>query len=248
MKDLKVYKSYKKAYKNNEKKINKRFEKLKGKYGIMSEEYVLSSKDWEVYHELNILRSILPLDSFTFRKYLQGYGMYAIVTRDWVRELVKWLDGRKVLEIMSGRGWIAKTVQEEGGHIIATDNKSSYQDWKSKGSELSDIENLSAVDAIKKYGKDVDFVLMAWPPYNEPQAADVVKAIQKVNPDIKIIYIGESEGGCTANDKFFELVTEIEDEEFESLNAYYNPYDSDVESGFIQLQDSIYLYEVGGDK
>ena len=248
MKDLKVYKSYKKAYKNNGKKINKRFKKLTGKYGIMCEEDVISSKDWETYHELNNLRRLLPYDSCTFRRYLREYGMYAIVTRDWVRELVKWLDGRKVLEVMSGRGWIAKTVQEEGGHIIATDNKSSYQGWRSKGSELCDIENLSAVDAIEKYGKDVDFVLMAWPPYNEPQASHVVREIQKVNPDIKIIYIGESQGGCTADEEFFDLVTGIEDDTFEAVAEYYNAYDYDDELGFMPIEDLLYLYEVGGDK
>ena len=248
MKDLKVYDSYEEMVRARKKEEEDRIIELENIIKNVDNKKLPESEYKEIVKELGNIQFNKELSipsTFSDRINQQRYGMYAIVTRDWVRELVEWLDGRKVLEVMSGRGWIAKTIREEGGDIIATDNMSSYQNWRDKGlSELCDIENLSAVDAIKKYGKDVDFVLMAWPPYNKPQATDVAKEIQKVNPDIKIIYIGESQGGCTADEEFFDLVTEIEDDTFEVVGEFYNTHDWVLRA----LNDFMYLYKVGGNK
>ena len=92
--------------------------------------------------------------------------------------------------------------------------------WKRK--TFTHIEVMDAIDAIKKFGKEVEFIIMSWPPYNEPIAYEVLKTMREVNPNLKLIFIGEDYGGCTADDNFFDNVKEIEDKEIINHLDYIN--------------------------
>ena len=65
----------------------------------------------------------------------------------------------------------------------------------------ADVETLPAVDSVEKYN-DADCLFICWPEYNKSYAAD---ALSKFSGKY-IIYIGENEGGCTANDEFFDIL------------------------------------------
>jgi len=135
------------------------------------------------------------------RSFCTKRGMWAIVDKQWTKELAKWIDDRKCLEIMAGVGWLSKALSNHGIDIIATDDSS----WTTKGkrhenmSPVHPIEKLDAINAIKKY-KERDILLVSWPPYTDET---IVKCCDEWGYDKPIIYIGEGEGGCCATKSFW---------------------------------------------
>ena len=139
------------------------------------------------------------------RVYCTERGMWAIVTKDLATALANWIQNRRVLEVMAGRGWLAKALDEQGVDIIATDNNS----WDDRHSKLLvsifPVERLDAVIAVEKYSDKSDVLLVSWPPYGDEAICDVARAWGITRP---IIYFGEGWGGCNAPDEFFEHFVE----------------------------------------
>ena len=135
-------------------------------------------------------------------------GMWAIVYDEWIKELALWIGNRTCLEIMAGAGWMAKALAAHGVDIIATDDYS----WEKKHSGNHNIlrkyqysvEELEASEATKKY-QDRDILICSWP-YMDNEFANACKNWQGK----PIVYIGEGESGCTANDEFFQGFEEDE--------------------------------------
>lgn len=157
------------------------------------------------------------LNSFNaslFRNYAIQYMGFALITKKFVRDLSKYIGDNKCLEIMSGQGCLSKSLRDEGIDIIATDNYS--WDGRIDMSDLwTDIEKIDCLDAIRKYGKDVSYIICSWIPYENPIGYEALKLMNEVNSNCRMIVIGEGYGGCTADDLFFENLEEIEiNEEF----------------------------------
>src|SRR5690606_33976279 len=92
------------------------------------------------------------------------HGMFASVDAAWSKELAARLTGMRVLEVMAGRGWLAKAMREHGVTWVATDDHSWWQ------SSVAEVEKLDAVEAVKTYRDQVDVLAISWPPYNDPIA------------------------------------------------------------------------------
>jgi len=152
-------------------------------------------------------------EAFRLRETFLKKGMFALVSWQWVKPFAKWIGNKKCLEVMAGRGWLSLALQSLGVDIIATDDYSwpKYKEW---GELVTDVEELDTVEAIKKYGKDIDLLIMSWP-WMDDNAYNTIKELNTINPDAQIIYIGEGYGGCTASDEFHEHFQEIEDEAFQ---------------------------------
>ena len=99
-------------------------------------------------------------------------GMYAFVSWRWLNKFIDWLDGRKVLEVMAGRGWWTHGLRQKGVDVIATDDFS----WMNRGwiNTLTEVEEMDAIEAVERYGKKIDFVTMGWP-YMDNTAYRVIK-------------------------------------------------------------------------
>ena len=149
--------------------------------------------------------------------YIQLMG-YSLVCRSWVRPLAQFIGSQKVLEIMSGTGALAKARRDEGTDIIATDNFS----WKATfAGQWTKVEKRNALSAIRKYGKSVDFILMSWP-YLDDMALKSLERMRSINPNCRLIYIGEPKGGCNANDSFFNsAVLDEADNALDSVRQAY---------------------------
>lgn len=143
-------------------------------------------------------------------------GMFAFVSWKWVNPFSEWIGKRKVLEVMAGAGWLAKALREKGIDIIATDDHSwsKLQKW----GDVTEVKELKALEAIEKYGRKVDIMIMSWP-YMDKNAYKAIKKLHEVNPQALVVYIGEGNGGCTADSNFFESFFPVADEEFESKVA-----------------------------
>lgn len=165
--------------------------------------------------------------SFSFsilREHFIKIQGYPFVTKDWIKELSKLLRGKKVLEVMCGLGTISYALKNEGIDIIATDDISWKETWKNAYNHYCEIEELDAIEAIDKYGKDIDYIIMSWPPYEDPIAYKVLQKMREVNKDAAIIYLGEGYGGCTADNLFHYRVNIIENDIIDNVNSIYKPW------------------------
>ena len=150
---------------------------------------------------------------------------FSFINNDYAEQMANFLKGKKVLEVMSGNGFFSRMLKEKGVDLISTDlyvgNDNPYGLVKVLD---KDIERIDAIEAVEKYGKEVNYIIMSWPPYNKPIGSQVVKKIKEVCPNVKIIYIGETEGGCTADDYFFEITERVNDEAFEPVKYSYESW------------------------
>jgi len=170
------------------------------------------TSDWEYSSVAN---------SYQIRHEWQEKGMYAMVTWDWVNPLVKYIGKRRVIEVMSGAGWLAGALREKGVNIMATDNYS----WADKrGWEMqTEVEKINCFKAIEQYGRSRSLLIMSWP-YMDDKAYHCARLYHSVNPSGKIIYIGESQGGCTANDKFFSHTETVRTKSFQQVIYNYKTW------------------------
>lgn len=194
-------------------------------------------KSYYHYFDEKVVEDI-PNEIFIDEKYasLREYCVFrmgfSVVTKRNCRILAQIINEKKVLEIMCGLGSYSATLQQLGVDIISTDDMSwiesetsKYRTWK-QNAWCTDIERLDAVQAIQKYGKNVGYILMSWPPQNEEFALEALLTMRKVNPSCRMIYIGERKGGCTANDTFFDELIDVSSEytEIAELRESYHSW------------------------
>lgn len=172
---------------------------------------------------VNLLNS---LKSRIVRQYAIKNMGFALVTKRFARDLAKYIGDNKCLEIMAGQGCLSKALKDEGVDIITTDNY-SWSTHFNMSDTWTDVENIDCLDAIKKYGKDVSYIVCSWIPYNRSIGYEALKLMNDINPDCKMIVIGEDYGGCTADDSFFENLEEIHvNSEFKnSFRSWQSIYD-----------------------
>ena len=138
------------------------------------------------------------------QEFTEDMGIWCLVAQDWVDLMVeKWMVGKRVLEVIGGTGLLAKAIRKthKCKRVVVTDDLS----WEKKG--ITDIVNfdtevieMDAVESIEVYGWESDVLVMSWMPYDQPLAYKVMQAWGKSKP---IVFIGEGQGGCTADDAFF---------------------------------------------
>jgi len=166
---------------------------------------------------LDFNKSFLERDT-----YLKA-GMVGFVSWRWVNPFVDWINGRKCLEIMSGRGWLSHALKLKDVDVIATDNLSWQKSSKNWDETLTDIEEIDAVQAIEKYGADVDIVICSWP-IPDDTAFKSLKRLNEVNPKAVFVFIGEARSVTCADIDFYEHFKEIEDEKFQLVAEKYQSW------------------------
>lgn len=137
-------------------------------------------------------------DDYSSRRIATKAGMWAIVTLDWTRELADWIGNRHVLEVMAGKGWLAKALSQHGTNLVATDS----MEWENMHSDqryVFPVQKMGAREAVEFY-REANLLLISWPPYDEHEIIKVCEAWGTARP---IVYIGEGSGGCNAPDEFF---------------------------------------------
>ena len=175
--------------------------------------FVESIMDKEIPEDLSeeLLNS---MNSGIFRSYAIRYMGYAIITKKFTRGLAKYIGDKKCLEIMAGQGCLSKSLQDEGVDIIVTDNYSWNGSFNMNDTWI-DVEDMDCLEAIRKYGKEVSYILCSWIPYKSQIGYEALKLMNEINPECKMIVLGEGLGGCTADDLFFQHLERVdEDEEF----------------------------------
>lgn len=163
------------------------------------------------------------MDMIRARRSLCRQYSFAIPTAEAVEAIVSL---SPVVEIGAGSGYWAMLVTQCGGDIVAYDKKpgkgNKYAFTHTHAEILRGDENvLGSID--KRFS-----LFLCWPNYNNDFAYN---CLRKFKGDA-LAYAGETMGGCTANDKFFELL----DQEWELAKHVPLPQ-------WFGINDSLFLYK-----
>lgn len=152
---------------------------------------------------------------------------YVIITKELCREMAKFIGNRKVLELMCGLGALTKGLRDTGVDVIVTDNY-TYSQYtpggacnQEKALWVDDVERIDAVEAVKKYGKECDVILLSWSPYCDPVDCSILEAMREVNKNAILICITEGFGGCCNSDAFFEMAEDIDDDAIIEMDSVF---------------------------
>ncbi|AZZ60463.1 SAM-dependent methyltransferase [Oenococcus sp. UCMA 16435] len=163
--------------------------------------------------ELEIQQKVRPAEELDgllndYRDYLiEKYGMFAYISKPWIRDLLKFLNDRPTVEIMAGNGFLTAGIRElkKDYPIKATDNF----DWQVMSHPLQPVTNvikMEATAAIEYYLKDTDVVLLAWSPQHS-NCDWLILNYLRVNKFFdrggQLIVIGEK-NGATNSKKFWK--------------------------------------------
>ncbi len=152
-----------------------------------------ASKTWELHYWL-------------FEKFKYDYGFF-LPTAELMDRLAAIVRreigaGGRLLDAGSRSGFISKELCRRGINAFAVD-RCAYENIPRKfGYPLIKVYQRDALgDGIQYISDQFAAVLLIWPPYDQPFAFDVAKAML---PGQLLIFEGEGAGGCTGDDRFFK--------------------------------------------
>lgn len=108
-----------------------------------------------------------------------------------------------VIEIGAGNGYWSHLIAKAGGSITAYDPKPGKHHIDSDGRVWHPVLE-GGVEKVQTDHKK-HTLLLVWPPYNTPMAFDALLRFIQIGGQT-LAYVGEGEGGCTADDDFFKLL------------------------------------------
>lgn len=125
---------------------------------------------------------------------------WSIISPGDVTWMLQQLDGRAVVEIGAGTGYWAWQLEQAGVDVAAYDPHPPGEDnmYCTAGPYTTVLQDDAT--AVKHHQDRA--LLMVWPPYGGEHARH---ALSVYEGDL-LIYAGESWGGCTADDGFYELL------------------------------------------
>lgn len=134
------------------------------------------------------------------RRDLIGRYGFAIPTSRAITQIKKL---GPVLEIGSGNGYWAHELRKAGADVVATDLRpdAGLNDYPFQ-KQWTLVEEFEAVEAVRTFGKG-RVLLVVWPCYNESWAYRALKAYRETG-GTTLVYVGEGQGGCTADESFFD--------------------------------------------
>lgn len=169
--------------------------------------------------------------SFDIREeYTKNVGWF-IITKEVVTILSEFLKDKNTIEVLAGTGYFAKCIRDKGNisrkQYKAYDN-GSFMKYK------NEFKTVTKKNTFNTPIKKADVIIMNWPEYSENHAERIVK---KMVSGQYLIYNGETYGGCTGNDEFFnilerdfsileDITSELNDHHvrFFGINDYWHVY------------------------
>ncbi|MBD8089189.1 hypothetical protein IFT48_04280 [Pseudomonas fluorescens] len=157
----------------------------------------------------------LPVDAcFEIGIEQRNQASYGYLSKPLIDSLADLFAGKRVVEAYAGRGILASILAERGVNIHATSLRMGHDCSESMG-HLCDVENCSVLDAVIRYGHEMDYLLVCWPLADET----LWRTLAYLPEHVRIVFIGEITdylskpiflGGC-ASDRFFDSVVDCED-------------------------------------
>lgn len=117
------------------------------------------------------------------------------------------------------RKWINKLIRHNG-----EDSQAWVKENETGKHPVTKIEKLDALEAIKKYGDEVEYVIMSWAPDKGEIDWDVLQLLRSTYPEVKLLVIGEKDG-ATNSKKFWQEAQLSQDDELQKVNANLHSFD-----------------------
>jgi len=149
---------------------------------------------------------------------------WAIPSRPAVTAICEFAGSDLILEVCAGLALWAALIRGSGGNIVATDSFTSHGTSSEKA--FLDVVHMDAVSAVLAY-PDSQVLFLCWPGYAESYAGDALEEFQ----GDRVVFIGEGRDGCTADDRFFDLLAQFW-EEVDFINLKHWP----------GIHDALFLY------
>jgi len=173
-------------------------------YQIIHSLYSNKNKDDAEYDRVELKIRVMT------RKYI-SYGIPDLGAIELIASVIGF---DTAVEVGAGNGFWAALVKHRlekigcGGTIFATDNFSLPKEYDN----YTEVENLEAVEAVKKYSM-AKVLILIWPPRDDPMAFN---ALSEFKGDY-VIYIGEPQGYSTGDNNFHQLLSA----EWEEAKGYF---------------------------
>ena len=167
---------------------------------------------------MKIIPEEFHLDKLSLRdlqlrqRFVRNYT-WAIPSLEAICEIVKFSGAETITEVGAGKGYWAMLIAHHKGTIRCFDVKYGpnwYFGKEEDCEKLIDdsfntfypVEFFDNQQQIEKVIQGSNILMFCWAEYDEPWAFEY---LSKIKPE-KVIYIGEQQGGCCADDKFFEYL------------------------------------------
>ena len=135
-------------------------------------------------------------DDYKYRSEFTKKYAWAIPTEEALDTIVKY---SPIIEIGAGTGYWAYLLHQKGTNIICFDKEPYNNHWCRN--QWFEIKSGSFEVLTIQENKNRNLFL-CWPPYDDSFAT---KCLNHFRGNY-LIYIGECQGGCCADDDFFELL------------------------------------------
>jgi hypothetical protein len=166
----------------------------------------------QAFEELQAKHTFKGMQWFGDRKELVEEYSWAVPNESVLLYLSEF---EQLVEVGAGSGYWAHCIEENGGSVEAIEPEPPEETYVELEQRLVDSSELTG-----------EAVLMVWPSVNQPLAKDVVE-----QDPTHILYVGETRGGCTASDEFFDalegrygLVAKIDLPSFAGVNDDFFHY------------------------
>lgn len=150
-----------------------------------------------------------------FMTLIQPKGLYCFYAKPLLAKLVKIIESSSCLEVAAGDGLLGLSLQKKGLSIRITDDYS----WADRVVIPSQVENLSAADALNKYHPRV--VICSWPPADNTFEKEIFSS-----PHTQLyIVLGSKNIGATGNSTTYKRQKDFSCILDEHLSSYLLPHE-----------------------
>lgn len=165
------------------------------------------------------------------RQYLSlTYGIWSLPNAEVARLIKEKLHVNSALEVMAGNAYWSKALKEAGIKVRSTDSLEWSKTSQTGQQPFSFVENLDAVNAVKKYA-NTDLIICSWSPNFGKSDLELVKARKMYAPQAKLLFIGEK-NGATNSPEFWQTAGPVE---MNDLNCSFKSYDF-IEEKFFEVK------------
>lgn len=131
---------------------------------------------------------------------LRAVFSYAVPSSEALATIEKY---SPIIELGAGTGYWAWLLQERGADVVAYDTRPPAGKAKNPWCyPFTYTQVYRGGQSVLRRGQRHRALMLCWPPHGEDMAFECLKAFQGTT----LIYVGEGNGGCTANHKFFDLL------------------------------------------
>ncbi|MFD6159181.1 class I SAM-dependent methyltransferase [Nocardia sp. NPDC060256] len=140
---------------------------------------------------------------------LQAVYAYAVPAPETIAWMRSFCDGRAVVELGAGRGYWAAQLKKAGVHVDAYDveppdqaDNVSFPGAAGQRDVWHPVEGLAGTAARLRGAAD-DVLFLCWPPgWGNTMASETLEEYERAGGE-RIVFVGEPQGGKTADDAFF---------------------------------------------